>query len=221
METIVDLTELPTSRDYAFWAFNNSDVEHYWDSFDEFFKCYEIAKKNCVCKLPEHKEYSLDQVLSLTVNMNNSISKELKGAVKNIILKNYWQNYTSKCFIKEDVTEILSLLEGRYKLGVISNFKVTKGIEDLLEMHNIIHYFDFIITSIDCGWRKPHPNIYLEAIEKSLLIPSEILLIGDDYQNDFIAPRKLGIRSLLFDRNNKYIDENDRITSFYDLKYYL
>ena len=36
METLVDLHELPSSSDYARWAFQGSGVEGYWRDFEDF-----------------------------------------------------------------------------------------------------------------------------------------------------------------------------------------
>lgn len=221
METLVDLIDIPDPEDYSFWAFNGSGTEKYWDSFDEFFQAHQLARKKFNCELPTHKEYDMEQIFSLLIEMNHSISNELSTEVKDKLLETYWENYISRCYVKEEVKEVLSRLANHFKLGVVSNFKVEKGIEKLLKINEINNYFDFVITSVDNGWRKPHPNIYKEAIEKSHSSPSEILFVGDDYINDFIEPKKYGIRSLLLDRNDKHNDERDRITNFRQLETYL
>lgn len=36
METVIDLTELPTVNDYAYWTYHNSGVEEYWEDYNDF-----------------------------------------------------------------------------------------------------------------------------------------------------------------------------------------
>ncbi|MCJ7842798.1 HAD hydrolase-like protein [Lederbergia sp. NSJ-179] len=159
METLVDLTDIPVPEDYSFWAFNGSGTEKYWDSFEEFFQTHQLARKKFNHELPMHKEYGMEQIFSLLIEMNHSISNELSTGVRDKLLETYWGNYISRCYVKEEVKEVLPRLANHFRLGVVSNFKVERGIEKLLKINEINNYFDFVITSVDNGWRKPHPNI--------------------------------------------------------------
>jgi len=58
-----------------------------------------------------------------------------------------------------------------------------------------------LFFSADLGFRKPDPRFY-RAIEQSL--PSEpLLMVGDDYINDYVAPRLCGWQSLQLVRQKK------------------
>jgi len=219
METIIDMTELPTPKDYALWAFNGSGIESYWDCFDEFYTNYKCVQDELSSKLPKHKEYDFLQRFKLISQMKlyNGYEDRI-DALLELILKNYWNNYKSRTYIKNDVKFILPYLKDKYKLGIVSNFTVSGGIEELLEYHNIIQYFDCIITSVNEGWRKPHPQIYTSAINKVSLLPQEILFIGDNYICDYEGPKKQGLNTILLDRNNKY-QITDKICNFYELKH--
>jgi putative hydrolase of the HAD superfamily len=75
-----------------------------------------------------------------------------------------------------------------------------------------------VVTSVKCGWRKPHKIIYDEAVSKSGAKIRDICFIGDDYVCDYKAPREIGIKSYLYDRNMKYSHIQDRVTRLIDLK---
>lgn len=218
METIIDMKELPTPKDYALWTFNGSGAEKHWSCFDEFYDSYRYIQNKIASTLPEYKEYDLLERLKLILEMklsnngNDNINKILQ-----LLLINYWNNYKSRTYIKDDVKFILPYLKNKYKLGVISNFTVSGGIEELLKHNNIFHYFDCIITSVNEGWRKPHPQIYTSAINKLKLLPQDIVLIGDNYICDYEGAKKAGLNTILLDRNDKY-QITDKISNFYELQ---
>jgi putative hydrolase of the HAD superfamily len=222
METLIDLTRLPTMRDYAFWAYNGSGVEHLWGSFENFFKCYAFAKKSMEDRLPDNKEYEILERFELIAGLNENPGKTctVEETAKRLY-DNYWRNYVSKCYVKSDVREVLPGLSNRYSLGIVSNFMVKDGIEELLEKNNISSYFEFVVTSVKEGWRKPHPGIYNTAIEKTGVLKENILFVGDDFINDFNGPQSMNMKAVLLDRNDKYKDIDQRVTDFYQLERFL
>jgi putative hydrolase of the HAD superfamily len=92
----------------------------------------------------------------------------------------------------------------KFDIGVVSNFKVPGGIECILQQQRLAPFFNFVITSIQVGWRKPHKAIYKAALIASNVRPDEILFIGDDYENDFKGPKDIGMQALLLDRMDKH-----------------
>jgi putative hydrolase of the HAD superfamily len=130
---------------------------------------------------------------------------------------NYWSNYKSGCFVREDVKRTLEKLSSRYRMGVVSNFMVMDGIEELLKITGINHYFSFVVTSVSEGWRKPHPDIYDKALQLSGTRPDEVLFVGDDYANDYAAPVSLGMKALHLDRFERRPGLQDRIRDFDEL----
>lgn len=218
METLVDLTELPTVREYALWAFDGSGTEHYWTGFEEFLDHYELARKSIGEELPKFKEYEMRERLAFVVRLKMGEGQFFnEETVTESLYQNYWVNYTARCFVQDEVKRILALLNPNFRLGVVSNFMVPGGVEELLKRNEIAHYFDFVITSITEGWKKPHPYIFQAALEKSGVVPQEVLFVGDDYVCDYTGPRKMGIRSVLLDRNSRYLDVRERISNLTEL----
>jgi putative hydrolase of the HAD superfamily len=86
---------------------------------------------------------------------------------------------------------------------VVSNFKVPGGVEELLEAHHLKKFFDFVITSINIGWRKPHPEIYRQDLGYADTDLNNIHFIGDDISKDYSTLKELGISAILLDRNNQ------------------
>jgi|SRR5882724_608708 len=66
-----------------------------------------------------------------------------------------------------------------YKLAACSN-SVRKTIELLLERAAIADYFDFFLSNEDVKEAKPHPEIYLKAMQRLEVHASECLILEDN-----------------------------------------
>jgi putative hydrolase of the HAD superfamily len=218
METLVDLTKLPNLRDYAAWGYEGSGVEELWKDFDEFFQYYVLARADILARLQEHQDYEMLERFQRTVQL----SLPDMGAVRALeaaesLYRNYWKNYKAMCYINADVLETLPRLGQKYRLGVVSNFMVMNGIEELLESNGIISHFESVVTSISLGWSKPHPIIYKKALDNFAVQSDEAIFVGDDFINDYITPEKLGMKPVFLDRYGRHPEITSRITDFYQL----
>jgi putative hydrolase of the HAD superfamily len=221
METIVDLYELPLESDYALWAFSGSGVEAYWKDFNEFEMMYVEGKKDHITMLKPNQEYEMMKRLDLVVERTESIPGISKLQVTKKLHNNFWHTYKSKCFVDEEIMRVLSELSKQYKLAVVSNFMIMDGIEELLQLNEVQSYFDFVVTSIRVGWRKPSPRIYEVALQYAGCSPEHILFIGDDYENDYLAPRQLNMKSIFLEKEYKsdhILEGSDKINNFSELK---
>lgn len=219
METIIDLRKLPNIRDYAAWSYFGSEIEDQWDDFDDYFRYYMLAKQELAERLPEHAEYEMRQRFLYIIKISQQdMPFGLMEKAADKLYRNYCRNYYSGSFIHNDVLETLPQLKKAYKLGIVSNFMVMNGIEEMLELHQIKDLFDFIVTSVAEGWKKPHHAIYEMALKKAGTDAKEVIFVGDDYINDYMTPKELGMSTVLLDRYNKHPDIQDRVASFYELK---
>jgi putative hydrolase of the HAD superfamily len=221
METIVDLYELPVESDYALWAFSGSGVESYWNDFDEFLMKYLDAKREHIRLLKPNQEYEMMKRLELVVARTDTISSISKMQVTKKLHKQFWTVYKSQCYVSDDIKRGLPALSERYKLAAVSNFMIQDGIEELLQLNEVNRFFDFVVTSIRVGWRKPSPKIYQVALHYAGCTPEQILFIGDDYENDYLAPRRMNMKSLFFEREYKgdYTEPGiDKINNFNELQ---
>ncbi len=73
----------------------------------------------------------------------------------------------------------------------------------LTEKFGIVPYFDFIITSASCGYRKPHPHIFELALTNWGYMPDEIAMVGDRLDADVRGAQPLGIYTIWITRRAK------------------
>jgi HAD superfamily hydrolase (TIGR01662 family) len=84
------------------------------------------------------------------------------------------------------------------RLGLISNtpWDVPGEFVDRdLERFGLREYFDSTIYS-DCGYRKPHPEIFRRALESLEVEPSQAIMVGDSLAEDIAGAAALGMRTL-------------------------
>lgn len=111
--------------------------------------------------------------------------------------------YQQSLRLPDGVKEMLQFWQGRVRMGVVSNFYIRDWPVDLLDSFGLRPYFDFVLDSAACGWRKPGQPIYDLACETAQVTQADrhkILFIGDHLLNDVLAPQRLGMQGLYFDR---------------------
>ena len=82
---------------------------------------------------------------------------------------------------------LFNLKRDGYRLIVCSN-SIRKTIETMLNQARLINYFEFYLSNEDITKPKPDPEIYLTAIRKLKVKPSECLILEDN-ENGIKAAR--------------------------------
>ena len=132
-----------------------------------------------------------------------------------------WQDllYKYKDDIKlfPETIETLELLKEKFKLIIISNAK-KEFIDIQLKQTNIKPYFKHIFSSLsDFDLVKKTPDVYKQVLEILKVQSDEIIHLGDNFEFDYISPKKIGIVSIYLDRSKKENGENT-IYSLSELK---
>ncbi|NEQ50149.1 MAG: HAD family hydrolase [Leptolyngbya sp. SIO3F4] len=100
------------------------------------------------------------------------------------------------------VESMLQRCQGQVSMGVISNFFLAHWPAKMLERYGLRNHFNFVLDSAECGKRKPGDTIYQIALEMAgNPDSSRVMFIGDHLTNDAIAPQRLGMQSIYFDRS--------------------
>ncbi|MFH0972098.1 MAG: HAD family hydrolase [Candidatus Micrarchaeota archaeon] len=102
-----------------------------------------------------------------------------------------------------DTIPALEKLRKKYRLIVISN-ATREFIDFKLRVEHLEKYFDAVFsTTTDFKCIKGDSKGYLEVCRKMKIKPSDLIHIGDDYEFDYIAARKVGIEAYFLDRSCK------------------
>lgn len=69
-------------------------------------------------------------------------------------------------------------------IGILSNCSLPGLVESSLGRVDLPVSFDAVVTSVDCGWRKPHDRAF-EAVAAALgCEPAALVHVGDDHRTD-------------------------------------
>ena len=98
-----------------------------------------------------------------------------------------------------EVAKTLSSLQGKYKMGVISDaiFSPGRALRQLLADYDILKYFSSFIFSDEIGCAKPNAALFEAAAEDLGVKPAEIVHIGDRELKDIDGPHAVGARAVL------------------------
>lgn len=103
--------------------------------------------------------------------------------------------------LEEDAIPMLKKLEeAGYRLGIISNAGDDHDVQKLVRGFDIRQYFDFILTSAACSYRKPHPRIFELGLANWYLHPSEAVMVGDNLTADIQGAQQAGLYGVWISR---------------------
>jgi FMN phosphatase YigB (HAD superfamily) len=69
-------------------------------------------------------------------------------------------------------------------------------VRHLLEAARIAHFFTWITTSIDAGWRKPHREFFDFALKQCGFSRDEVLFVGNQLNTDVYGGTQCQIRTV-------------------------
>jgi len=78
--------------------------------------------------------------------------------------------------------------------------------------------FDKILTPTETKALKPNPKAFSFALKTFKVSPGQVLMVGDDLERDIIPAKKLGIKTVLIDRDNKIKVKNSSIKKIRSLE---
>ena len=107
----------------------------------------------------------------------------------------------SNWVLEEDAIPTLRKLEANgYRMGIISNAGDDQDVQQLAQRFGINQYFDFILSSAACSYRKPHPRIFEMALSKWYLLPTEAVMVGDNLDADIYGEQNAGLYGVWISR---------------------
>ena len=91
-----------------------------------------------------------------------------------------------------ETREVLSALQARFRLGVLSNFD--SRLRRILPELGIGEFFDEMILSSEVGAEKPSAFIYKEALRRFGVRAEEAVHVGDEPEADWRGAAEAGLR---------------------------
>jgi len=126
----------------------------------------------------------------------------------------------SNWILEEDTIPTLQQLKtGGYRMGLVSNAGDNKDVQQLVAGFHLEPFFDFVLTSAACSYRKPHPRIFEIALAHWYIPSSEAIMVGDSLEADIMGAQQTGLIGIWITRRAQpTADDLQRIKPDYSLR---
>ena len=131
--------------------------------------------------------------------LNKLCIQDPSDSINNLINRGFLDCQRWFRVFPETHSVLASLKERGYKLGLISN-NLDGMIQSQMKTLGISGYFDAVTFSQEAGVEKPDPAIFKLALKRTGSVPEECVHVGDNYDQDVIGARSVGIAPILIDR---------------------
>jgi putative hydrolase of the HAD superfamily len=133
--------------------------------------------------------------------LRNKGYDDVPGDLLRSALNNLFAVTQANWVLEEDAIPTLQKLRTKgYNLGIISNAGDDADVQHLARQFGITQYFDFILTSAACSYRKPHPRIFELALSNWYCPPNEAVMVGDNLDADIRGAQEVGIYGIWISR---------------------
>ncbi|MFH0914208.1 MAG: HAD family hydrolase [Chloroflexota bacterium] len=140
------------------------------------------------------------------------------------LIRRWPQVFTGSKFVlfEDTLPTLKSLKERGLILGLLTN-AAKEAISVCRTTLGLEPYLDVVVTSEEAGADKPHPPIFLKALEKAGVKASEAMHVGDQYESDIVGARGVGIKPVCLDRYDLFPEITDcpRIRTLTEVTGYL
>src|SRR5438132_857523 len=127
------------------------------------------------------------------------VGLELEPELIERVMELEQEGWLSSVHVGPDVIGTLGALRAQpLRLGLGSNAAyLPRLMKAQLAALDLQPYFDAVSFSSEVGVRKPHPDIYADALSKLGVEAGRALFVGDRVKEDVQGPKTLGMRTVL------------------------
>lgn len=195
--TLIDINT--DEEDTAFWIKLNKKFKY----SNDFFDLKNDYLKECIRLSNDKEEIEILDVFKFL----------FKNYDANSVALYFRKKSTSYIRLYKNVIKLLKELKAKgYKLYVLSNAQASFTMPEMKKL-KIYKYFDDIAISSDYTVKKPNKEFYTNALNKFNIIPSDTIMIGNDYECDIAPAKELGIKTIFIKSNLTPKNQNQK----YDL----
>jgi HAD superfamily hydrolase (TIGR01549 family) len=119
-----------------------------------------------------------------------------------------WERHEHFTLYDDVLPALAELRRHGLRIGLVSNGQ--RDLERFVEHHRID--VDVAVGSAAFGRTKPHPSIFLAALERLGVEPLRAAMVGDSYEDDIEGARAVGITAFLLDREDRHPEAQGRLT---------
>ena len=104
----------------------------------------------------------------------------------------------------EGTLELLEALKNRFRLHIITN-GFDKIQQFKIENSGIESFFEFVFTAEKVGFKKPHPEIFIQSLKTVNTTAEASIMIGDSFEADILGALNQGMQAIHFNSHNEKV----------------
>jgi len=176
------------------------------------------------------KKFGIEIATGEDINVFTSLFADLLGFAKN------WLDFSEKLFeeyVEKPEREVIEKLAKFLENNI--SFELYDDVKEIIDLpfqkailsanakfiiENLgLEKFAEIFTPRETKTLKPDPKTFLVVLNKLKVKPEEVLMVGDEVERDLIPAQKLGMKTVLVDREDKVKDYSGiKINSLREIK---
>lgn len=171
---------------------------------------YDSARQAAIDELQRHHELVHDEEVwfafteQIVLHMGGDPARARACAIDMV---REWERHENFLLYEDALPALDELRRHALRIGLVSNGQ--RDLEEFAVHHRLD--VDAMVGSRSHGRVKPHPSIFVAALDSLGVAPGEVAMVGDSYEDDIEGARALGIRAILLDRDGRRPDAADRI----------
>jgi len=171
---------------------NRNGVDATYEIFVETYRAIRMRQRQT--SQAEHREVTNSETVCETARLLGHDLQPTSPTVRDAV-RAYFRPWELR--LMDGASSTLDALRPVVKLGLVSNFTDVSFVEEALESLGIHDFFDSIIVSAGCGWRKPSPRIFQILFSDLGVKPEECIFIGDEVESDIKGAKSAGMLAAL------------------------
>ena len=176
---------------------------------------YDDARREAFAELQRHPELDHDE--EIWILFTERIIKGMGGAGDTYAcaaeMTHAWE-HAQHFELFDDAIPVLDRLRAHgLKLGLLSN--TSRDLDAFVAHHGL--EVDAALTSRVHGKTKPHDSIFRAMLERLDVAADEAAMIGDDVEDDVRGAEAVGMRAVLVDRGDRFLEYPGRLTDLWSV----
>ena len=164
----------------------------------------------------DDSEYSMREVG--TAFLSGTLDRKPTAAEVDAFVAQYLAEWNTGVRYVPEIVNCVHELAQSYRLAVVTNTHQPDLVPHHLANLGLTTVIDVVITSVQVGWRKPHPKIYAAALNALGVSAGDAIFVGDTYGPDFVGAESAGLTAYLIDPSRQSpVPEDRRLASVLDL----
>ena len=172
---------------------------------------YADARRHAVETLERHPELDHDEEVwvafteQIIRGMGGNSDRAYECAVQ---MTRAWEHAYNFDIFDDVLPTFAALRASALRLGLVSN--TGRDLDEFVRHHGLD--VDAAVSSGAHGKTKPHPTIFLAALERLGVDAADAVMIGDSVDDDVDGALAVGMRAILLDRDGRYPEVADKLT---------